>query len=312
MKTFRIVTILSLPIMLTACGMDATVDGSDDSELTTLETVSEVWALTADDAEAATEAPVEGEEPAATCGRRHHFGHDMFRLCSTLDKHERVLAEADTDGDGVLSEEERAAFKEAMAEKMEGEGERGHKGHKGGKRHKGGKGHKGPEGRQGHRGGPHLLGMLAKVYDADGDGELSDPEREELKADLEAGCEAQKDLLFARLDADGSGEISKEELEGAREAHKAKHEAKRAEIVEQYDADGDGRLSKDERHAAHEDREAVCGDHKEDLRFRFDTDGDGVLSDEEKAEMREALKQRVRNAGAPPAAEQAEGDETTE
>lgn len=115
-------------------------------------------------------------------------------------------------------------------------------------------GHKG----KGHKGGAGM-GILAHQlvvakYDKDGDGKLSEAEREALQADGKQIMEAKKAEMLKKLDKDGDGKVSKEERQASREewakAHPeeaAKREAKRAEKLKKFDKDGDGKISKEER-----------------------------------------------------------------
>ncbi len=77
-------------------------------------------------------------------------------------------------------------------------------------------------------------------YDTDGDGQLSDAERESAKA---AWKEKQAKRDLERFDKDGDGQLSdaeKGEADAARAARKQK-------MLEKFDKDGDGKLSEEER-----------------------------------------------------------------
>ena len=104
------------------------------------------------------------------------------------------------------------------------------------------------------RGNPsdHIPPVLAQQYDTDGDGTLSDQEREAAHA-----------AILEKYDTDGDGELSRKERHAVRDAA---HDA----FVAKYDTDGDGELSSEERDAV-----------KADFIERFDTDGDGLLSKDE-------------------------------
>jgi len=96
---------------------------------------------------------------------------------------------------------------------------------------------------------------ILEKYDTDDDGELSDDEKETLKADIDEAVEERKKNALENFDADDDGKLSKEEREAVRAA-------KKAQMLKEYDADGDGELSKDEKEAGlkeklEEDPEAV-------------------------------------------------------
>lgn len=90
-----------------------------------------------------------------------------------------LLEAFDTDKDGKLSDDERAAMRTAMQAKAE----------------------------------ERRAAMLAK-YDKDGDGKLSDDEKAMLKADREA----KRLALVEKYDADKDGKLSPEEIKTARDA----------------------------------------------------------------------------------------------
>lgn len=177
----------------------------------------------------------------------------LFRECDPAGLFEKLKDEADTDGDGELSMgEERECTRE------EGERPEGEEG-----------------GRGGPSGGPggidhHRMMMLGFIYDADDSESLDDSERDTLFEDFQVRCESLHARILEDFDADGDGELSEEEKEAAREAIEAAHEERRAEMEEQmeererpdevsrderpdvppfavdYDVDGDGELSDEE------------------------------------------------------------------
>jgi Ca2+-binding EF-hand superfamily protein len=79
------------------------------------------------------------------------------------------MQQFDTDGDGKLNEEERETMRAAMEEKRgeRPEGEEGKQGKKG----------------KGRKPTPEQRKAMMEKYDADGDGQLSEEERETMKAD---------------------------------------------------------------------------------------------------------------------------------
>ncbi|MDE0840352.1 MAG: EF-hand domain-containing protein [Kiritimatiellae bacterium] len=86
---------------------------------------------------------------------------------------------------------------------------------------------------------------MKKRFDKDGDGELNADEQAALDARMAEGRDRMKKMRES-VDTDGDGTVSEDERAAAREAHKAK----RAAVLEEFDADGDGRLNGDERKAA--------------------------------------------------------------
>ncbi len=145
-------------------------------------------------------------------------------------------------------------------------------------------------------------------FDLDGDGFLSDEEREAMR-------QARRAEMLARFDLDGDGEISREERLAARQSRfedsdrgqelmrrfdadgdgvldeteqaamdayiQEQQDARRAEQLAQYDADGDGELSQEERQVQRDERQARWESMREDATNEFDADGDGVLNIEE-------------------------------
>ncbi len=112
---------------------------------------------------------------------------------------EQFMERFDTDGDGVLSEAERAAAREAR------EAEGGRRG--------------GPEGER-----PSREEMM-KRFDTDGDGQLSESERAAMQAEMEQhrserpdGERPSREEMMKRFDADGDGTLSEEERATMRES----------------------------------------------------------------------------------------------
>ncbi|MGE9269208.1 MAG: EF-hand domain-containing protein, partial [Verrucomicrobiales bacterium] len=79
--------------------------------------------------------------------------------------------------------------------------------------------------------------VLAK-FDTDGDGKLSETEREAALKARKAMVEKRKAAALEKFDTDGDGKLSETEREAMKAALKARH----AELLEKYDADGDGKL----------------------------------------------------------------------
>ncbi|MFM7182006.1 MAG: hypothetical protein ACKO2G_11160 [Verrucomicrobiales bacterium] len=101
--------------------------------------------------------------------------------------------------------------------------------------------------------------------------------------------------LLEKFDTDGDGKLSEQE----REAAKAAMEEKRAAIIAKYDKDGDGKLNEEERKAAKEEWKELHGERpnppggpsRERILKRFDKDGDGKLNEQEREAAKAAMKE---------------------
>lgn len=149
--------------------------------------------------------------------------------------------------------------------------------------------------------------QMFKNFDTDGDGKLSDAEKEaamaKAKERLKEQLEKNSDLktrLLEKFDADKNGVLSDDELSAAvksRKAGRGKGEMMgpggegrggREEMMKKFDADGDGKLSDTEKETA---KAAFTARMKEDMEKnpemkaklleKFDADKDGALSDAE-------------------------------
>lgn len=127
---------------------------------------------------------------------------------------------------------------------------------------------------------------MLEQFDADKDGQLSDAEKEAMKAEF-AKRRAEKAPRPARPEG-------KEHPGNRRRPH-----SERPEMIKKFDADKDGQLSPEE-HAAlraegektrERSREKVEKFHKEFME-KFDTDKDGKLSDAEKEAARATRVER--------------------
>jgi Ca2+-binding EF-hand superfamily protein len=94
---------------------------------------------------------------------------------------EEVMKKFDKDGDGKLSEDEKAELRKAMANRGDRPG--------------------------GRRPPPELM----KKFDKDGDGKLSEDE----KAELRKAMEARRKEFIAKFDKDGDGKLNEEERKAA-------------------------------------------------------------------------------------------------
>lgn len=83
--------------------------------------------------------------------------------------------------------------------------------------------------------GKKFRAMMIEKFDTDGDGKLSDSEKEAAKTAMKA----RRAEFIAQHDTDGDGKLSEEEKQAAKE-----------NFIAQYDTDGDGKLSEAERELA--------------------------------------------------------------
>ncbi len=228
---------------------------------------------------------------------------------------QRVLAQADVNGDGKLAEWEKGVACRLLGlepDRARREGRRGP-----GRR--GGPAGDGPRGRPPR---PTREEILRK-YDADGNGVLDPEERAKAREDLRKAreerrktvAELRKEVL-GKYDADGDGKLSGEEKAAARKALGIER-LSREEILEKYDADGDGKLSGEERAKAAKElglrpprrirgapgRGPAGGPprpSREEILEKYDANGNGVLDPEELEKLREDLRKRRGRRGAPP------------
>jgi Ca2+-binding EF-hand superfamily protein len=133
-------------------------------------------------------------------------------------------------------------------------------------------------------------GAVLEKYDTNKNGQL-DPDE---KAALERDREARREEFIKRFDTDGDGKLSEAEKEAAREqypdmgrgGHGRHGREMHQRMLEKYDANKNGQLDPEEREVARRDREA----RRAEIMKRFDTDGDGKLSESEREAMREEMR----------------------
>mgnify|MGYP001549693986 CR=1 FL=1 len=198
--------------------------------------------------------------------RRGHRGRGGQRR-------QQMLQQFDTDGDGQLNETERQAAKTAMKAKMlekfdangdgvlsddekpqRGRGRRG-RGRGGYSQNVTTMGPSAPGGQRFNR--EEMKAKLLEKFDTDGDGQLSETERQAAKAAREA-------KMLEKFDANGDGVLSDDEKpqrgRGRRHGRSGNREEMKAKLLEKFDTDGDGQLSETERQAAKAAREALRND----------------------------------------------------
>jgi Ca2+-binding EF-hand superfamily protein len=162
----------------------------------------------------------------------------------------QIRVRFDADGDGALSRDERAAIAQEFGDPVE------------------------------------RVALLLGLYDGDESGALDAAELGQLQSDVEARCRGREVALIARFDTDGDGQLSDAEREAARAALEARFgrrhlgrrirgdagagigdpgeypRDRRERVRSRFDADGDGTLDREERRAFGEHmRGCVRGEH---------------------------------------------------
>lgn len=132
-----------------------------------------------------------------------------------------------------------------------------------------------PDGKKGRRIGEEKRAEMLKKFDKDGDGKLSEEERQAMREEMQkrGGERPSREEMLKKFDKDGDGELNEEERQAMREAMGGRKDAPGGkgergakgegsgnrpsfeEILAKYDADGDGKLNEEERKAARADRE---------------------------------------------------------
>lgn len=236
---------------------DGTMDGSTDAAMGGMDETT-----MADGAEESVDSALD-QEPG-----------ELSVTCDFSGMREQIVARFDENGDGVLDAEERAAVREELENR--------------------------PRARAalhrllgGHRPRFHLYARVRWAFDADSDGQLSDEERAEMVAALEARCQLRKAEFLERYDANGDGSISPAELAAAVREARAAFQAKKAELLAEWDANGDGTLDEAERALAKAEARERLQTRRAEIRAQFDANGDGELDDAEKAALKAAVRQRI-------------------
>ncbi|QBG48573.1 hypothetical protein EGM51_14610 [Verrucomicrobia bacterium S94] len=169
---------------------------------------------------------------------------------------------------------------------------------------------------------PNFEEMLKK-YDADGDGQLSETERETMRSEMrqrggqrgERGERPNFEEMLKKYDADGDGKLNETERETMRsEMRQRGGQGRRgpggtAAMLKKYDTDGSGELSAAEleklmedqksnpdakaengRPDRGQDRQRGPRMNREEAMAKYDTDGDGKLSETEREAMRNDMR----------------------
>ncbi len=157
-------------------------------------------------------------------------------------------------------------------------------------------GDRGRDGRDGRGGGDDRRAEFMKRFDKDGDGQISDSEREEGFKTFREEREKRREEFMKKFDKDGDGQLSEEERNAVRDSFRA-DEQKRRDLHE-YDKNEDGILSDSEKAAMEEDKAKKADDRKaerEALIKKYDTNGNGKIDGAEveavKKDVAEAMAQ---------------------
>jgi Ca2+-binding EF-hand superfamily protein len=144
------------------------------------------------------------------------------------ERHAKMIERFDADGDGKLSDAERATAKQTwLAENPEKAAKHAEK---------------------------------IKRFDKDGDGQLNDTERAAAKSEMKGRGEKFRERAIKRFDKNGDGVLNKRERAHAREVAQAHHRGRLHErLVQKFDKDGDGRLNDAERSEARKARDEFRG-----------------------------------------------------
>jgi len=162
--------------------------------------------------------------------------------------------------------------------------------------------HAGPK-----KGGPrqHFLHLLRVVYDTDRSGEFEDAEMDVIFSDFTERCENIHAAVLAEYDADGDGELSESEKEAARDGHIAQMEAERAEMeacretCERPEGSEGGRPEGGDRGEGGEGMGPGGEPPFGPLEQEFDADGDGALSEAELETLRSEMRARIASGERP-------------
>lgn len=136
-----------------------------------------------------------------------------------------------------------------------------------------------------------MRAAMLERFDLDGDGELSREERQAARmARFENSNRGQ--ALMREFDLDGDGVLDAEEQAAMDAAVEEQRQARRDEMMARYDLDGDGDLSEEERQLQREDRQSQREEFMQGMTEEFDADGDGELNIDEQQRAFEVMRER--------------------
>ncbi len=153
-------------------------------------------------------------------------------------------------------------------------------------------------GGQGNFDPEQMRAQMLERFDKNGDGELDEDERREMREAMRAEREAMRDRwLLDRYDKDGDGVLSDEERalaeaerEEGRERMRALEADRQAALLAAFDADGDGVLSEAESRAARQAHREWGEQMRADMMARYETDENGRFTPDAMAKLRENMR----------------------
>lgn len=199
---------------------------------------------------------------------------DQHEPCDFDRLRERVIANYDQDGDGVVNDTERGEIEEDL--------------------------------RDAARDRPRILRLAKRVrrhawhavrwaFDTNGDRVLDDAERAELIAAAEQRCQIRRERILTTYDTNGDGQLSAEERVQFRSDRRMRIVEKVQELLDRYDTDGNLVLDQAERQAMKADLIARARARRAAVKARFDANGDGTLSAEEIDALKAAIREGFAN-----------------
>jgi Ca2+-binding EF-hand superfamily protein len=137
------------------------------------------------------------------------------------------------------------------------------------------------------------FGRVKWAFDQNGDGTLDETERAALVDAMESRCTAAKARIVEKFDTNGDGQLSKEELQAARADFRARLKAKHDAILADYDTNQNGVLDPLERQQLRADVHAALRQRVLSVKQSYDTNANGVLDPDEIAQLKADIRERV-------------------
>lgn len=158
------------------------------------------------------------------------------------------------------------------------------------------------KGEKGEKGEGQRMAEKLKEFDANGDGELSEQEKQTLRVAFAQRIRNDPELqgkVLEKYDLNKNEKLDDDEqaaMEGEMKARVEGLKKLNEHMLKRFDADGDGKLNEAERAQAEAGRKQFEGRMREAALKHYDADGDGKLSAAEEAKAREDGQKRRRQA----------------